>query len=53
MTYLNSIHTKKQRNYFAEKGPSSQRYGFPVVMYGWESRTIKKAKGQRIDAFEL
>ena len=44
MTYLNSIHTKKQRNYFAEKGPSSQRYGFPVVMYGWESWTIKKAE---------
>ena len=53
MTYLNSIHTKKQRNYFAEKGPSSQRYGFPVVMYRWESWTIKKAEGQRIDAFEL
>ena len=26
---------------------------FPVVMYGFESRTIKKAKCQRIDAFEL
>ena len=26
---------------------------FPVVMYGWESWTIKKAKHQRIDAFEL
>ena len=26
---------------------------FPVVMYGCESRTIKKAEGQRIDAFEL
>ena len=26
---------------------------FPVVMYGCESWTIKKAKGQRIDAFEL
>ena len=26
---------------------------FPVVMYGCESRTIKKAKCQRIDAFEL
>ena len=24
---------------------------FPVVMYGCESWTIKKAKGQRIDAF--
>ena len=26
---------------------------FPVVMYGCESLTIKKAKHQRIDAFEL
>ena len=27
--------------------------GFPVVMYGCESWTIKKAERQRIDAFEL
>ena len=26
---------------------------FPVVMYGCESWTLKKAKRQRIDAFEL
>ena len=26
---------------------------FPVVMYGCESLTIKKAESQRIDAFEL
>ena len=26
---------------------------FPVVMYGYESWTIKKAELQRIDAFEL
>ena len=26
---------------------------FPVVMYGCESQTIKKAEHQRIDAFEL
>ena len=26
---------------------------FPVVMYEWESWTIKKAEHQRIDAFEL
>ena len=25
----------------------------PVIMYGWESWTIKKAESQRIDAFEL
>ena len=27
--------------------------GFPVVMYGCESWTIKKAESQRIDAFDL
>ena len=37
-------HIKKQRHYFANKGPSSQVYGFPVVMYGYESWTIKKAE---------
>ena len=42
---------KKQRHYFANKGPSSQSYGFS--MYGCESWSIKKAKCQRIDAFEL
>ena len=26
---------------------------FPIVMYGYESWTIKKAERQRIDAFEL
>ena len=26
---------------------------FPVVMYGYESQTIKKAEHRRIDAFEL
>ena len=26
---------------------------FPVVMYGYESWTVKKAKRRRIDAFEL
>ena len=46
-------HIKKQRHYFVNKGPSSQGYGFPVVMYGCESWTIKKAVCRRIDAFEL
>jgi len=36
-----------------DKGPSSQGYGFPVVMYGCESWTVKKAEPRRIDAFEL
>ena len=26
---------------------------FPVVMYGYESWTVKKAEGRKIDAFEL
>ena len=26
---------------------------FPVVMYGWESWTVKKAEHRRIDAFGL
>ena len=46
-------HIKKQRHYFANKGPSSQGCGFSVVMYGCESWTIKKAEHQRIDVFEL
>ena len=47
-------HIKKQRHYFANKDPSSQGYGFSiVVMYGCESWAIKKAEGQIIDAFEL
>ena len=47
-------HNKKQRYYFANKGPSSQGYGFSnghVWMY--ESWTVKKAEQRRIDAFEL
>ena len=50
-------HIKKQRHYFVNKGPSSHGYGtamvFPVVTYGCESWTIKKAERRRIDAFEL
>ena len=46
-------HIKKQRHYFACKGPSSQSCGFSsshVRMWEW---TIKKAELWRIDAFEL
>ena len=46
-------HIKKQRYHFADKDPYSQSYGFPVVMYGCESWSIKKAECQRIDASEL
>ena len=52
MTNLDSI-IKKQRHYFADKGPSSQSMVFPLVMYGCESWTMKKAECQRIDIFEL
>ena len=48
-------HIKKQRHYFTNKGLYSQSYGvffFPVVMYGCESWTIKKAEHRRIDIFE-
>ena len=52
--YKTRQHVKKQRHDFADKGLSSQSYGFfPVVMYGYESWTIKKAELWRIDAFEL
>ena len=30
-------HIKQQSHYFPNKVPSSQSYGFPVVMYGCES----------------
>ena len=48
-------HIKKQRHYFANRGPSSlvKTMAFPVVIYGCESWTIKKAECRRIDAFEL
>ena len=46
-------HIKKQRHYFADKGLSSQNYGFPSShVWMWEL-TLKKAEHQRIDAFEL
>ena len=44
---------KKQRHYFADKGPSSQSMVFPVVMCGCESWTIKKTESPKIDTFEL
>ena len=46
-------HIKKQRHYFATKGPYSQSYGFSSSLYGCESWTIKKAEQWRTDAFEL
>ena len=46
-------HIKKQRHYFANKGPSSQGYGFSSSHVWSESWTEKKAECWRIDAFEL
>ena len=44
-------HIKK--HYFAEKVRPVKAMVFPVVKYGYVSRTIKKAECRRIDAFEL
>ena len=46
-------HTKKQVHYFANRVHLVKAMVFPVVMYGCESRIIKKADHQRTDAFEL
>ena len=42
MAKLDSI--LKKRHYFADKGLSSQSYGFPVGMYGCESWFLKKTE---------
>ena len=44
---------EKQRHYFANKIYLVKTIVFPVVMYGYESWTIKKAECRRMDAFEL
>ena len=46
-------HVKKQRHYFVNKGLSVKAMVFPVVVYGYERWTIKKAEHQGIVAFEL
>ena len=51
MTKLDSI--LKSRDYFVNKGPSLKAMVFPVVMYRYESWTIKKAECRKIYAFEL
>ena len=52
MTNLDSILKSRDIN-FANKGLSSQTIVFPIVMYGCESWTIRKAEHRKIDAFEL
>ena len=44
MTYLDSIFKSRKKHYFADKGPSSQSYGFSSSRVGCESWTIKKAE---------
>ena len=46
-------HNQKQRQFFANKVCLVKAMVFPVVMYGCESWTIKKAECRRTDAFEL
>ena len=41
------------RHYFANKVRLVKAMVFPVVMYGYESGTVKKAEHRRIDAFEM
>ena len=46
-------HIKKQRHYFVNYVHLVKAMVFPVVMYGYEIWTIKKAEHKRMDAFEL
>ena len=52
MTNLDSI-LKSRDIALSTKFRLAKAMVFPVVMYGCESWTIKKAERQRIDAFEL
>ena len=52
MTNLDSI-LKSRDTTLSTKVHLVKAMVFPVVMYGWESWTIKKAESRRIDVFEL
>ena len=52
MTNLDSI-LKSRGNTLSTKVHLVKAMVFPVVMYGCESWTVKKAECRRIDAFEL
>ena len=52
MTNLNSIF-KSRDTTLSTKVRLVKAMVFPVVMYGCESWTVKKAENRRIDAFEL
>ena len=53
MTNLDSILKSRDITLLTKVHPVKAMIFFPVVMYGCESWTIKKAEHQRIDAFEL
>ena len=50
---MSNLDSTLKSRVIANKDLSSQGMIFPVVMYGCESWTIKKAECQRIDTFEL
>ena len=52
MTDIDSV-LKSRDITLLKKGLYSQTMVFPVVMYGCESWTIKKAEHQTIEAFKL
>ena len=52
MTSLDSV-LKSRNTTLPTKVRLVKAMVFPVVMYGCESQTVKKAERQRIDAFEL
>ena len=52
-TMINLDSVLKTKTSFAVKGPYVKVMVFPVVTYGCESWTMKKAGHQRVDSFEL
>ena len=52
MTHLDSL-LKSREHYLSIKVRLVKTMVFPVVMYGCESWTVKKAEHRRIDPFEL
>ena len=52
MTNLDSI-LKSKDNTLPTRVRLVKAMVFPVVMYGYESWTVKKVERRRIDAFEL
>ena len=53
MSYLESIFKSRDLGPLPNKVCLVKAMVFPVVMYGCESWTVKKAEHRRIDAFEL